>query len=116
MTIDHPTITVPLRTDPDGSIRIGNTRVHLHIVIRAYEMGDTAEGIVDKFPTLKLEDVHAVLSYYLTHRAEVDAYMRQIDEQAERNRQITEANYTPEQRALHERIRTLRDKEKRQIS
>lgn len=101
-------IGVPLRIDEHGKIRVGNTRVLLEIVIHAFERGETAEDIIDSYSTLSLADVYAVLAYYLTHRAEVDAYVRQADEAAKRIQRETEAGYSPETLALRARLRTRR--------
>ena len=35
---------VPLRTDADGVVRVGRTRVTLDTVVAAFEEGATAEG------------------------------------------------------------------------
>lgn len=104
---------VPLRTDEHGKIRVGGTRVLLELVIHAFHQGETAEGIVDSYPSLKLADVYAVLAYYLTHRADVDTYVRQADDAAERIQRETEANYAPETLALRARLRALRDEKYR---
>jgi len=37
---------VPLRVDVLGIIRVGGTRVLLELVIRAFQHGESAEGIV----------------------------------------------------------------------
>jgi uncharacterized protein (DUF433 family) len=58
-------LEIPLRTDADGAIRIGDTRVLLEIVIHAYQQGKTPQEIVDSFPSLEIEDVYAVIAYYL---------------------------------------------------
>ncbi len=102
------TMDVPLRTDDHGLIRVGNTKVRLEQVVHAFREGETAEGILDMYSTLKLEDVYAVLSYYLSHREEVDAYGQRIQEDEENVLKELEAKYTPEHRALHERIRQAR--------
>jgi len=68
-------IPLPLHADADGSLRVGDSRVLFETVIAAYEAGDGVEEVVHNFPTLKLADVHAVMAYYLTHRAESDAYL-----------------------------------------
>lgn len=83
MIPDTSTMTVPLRTDEHGAIRIGKTRVLLELVIHAYYMGETPEGIVDSYPSLTIIDVYAVIGYYLANREEIDAYVRQPDRQAE---------------------------------
>lgn len=80
-------INVPLRTDDDGVIRIGSTRVTLETVIHAFQRGETPEQIIDSFDVLKLADVYAVVSYYLEHRDEVDEYMHRAQIEAEIMRQ-----------------------------
>jgi uncharacterized protein (DUF433 family) len=104
---------VPLRTDENDKIRVGDTRVLLELVIHAFQQGESAEGIVDSYSSLKLADVYAVIAYYLTHRAEVDAYVKQVEERGERIRKEIEASYTPEDRAFYERLRAIRDKQQR---
>src|SRR5664279_1688977 len=84
-------VDVPLQRDKDGAIRVGGTRVLLEVVIGAYRRGDTPEQIARGFDVLKLEDIYAVIAYYLSHRAEVDAYIRQVDEAGEELRRKIEA-------------------------
>jgi len=105
-------IDVPLRMDEHGKIRIGDTRVLLELVIHAFQQGESAEGIVDSYPTLKLADVYIVLAYYLTHRAEVDAYLRQADTAADRVQREIEAACSPETLALRARLRARRDEQR----
>ncbi|HTU88698.1 MAG TPA: DUF433 domain-containing protein [Gemmataceae bacterium] len=82
---------LPLRVDEHGSIRIGNTRVLLELVIRAYQAGLNAEQIAERFDTLELADIHAVVAYYLRHRSEIEEYMRRRQSEAEEVRQQIEA-------------------------
>lgn len=100
---------VPLRRDPNGKIRIGETRILLELVIHAYLRGESVEEIVDSYPTLKLSDVYAVLAYYLTHRTEIDAYVREADQRADQIQREIETAYSPETLALRTRLRALRD-------
>ncbi|HVU10527.1 MAG TPA: DUF433 domain-containing protein, partial [Phototrophicaceae bacterium] len=86
----------------------GETRVLLELLMHAFLQGDTPEEIVDSYPTLKLADVYTVLAYYLTHRAEVDTYLREADAAAERIQREVEANYTLQTLALRARLRALR--------
>jgi uncharacterized protein (DUF433 family) len=104
---------VPLRTDETGTIRVGKSRVLLDLVIYAFQQGETAESIIESYPSLKLADVYAVIAYYLTHRGEVDAYIAERDAEGERIQKEVEANYTPEHLALRERLRAFRDKNER---
>lgn len=87
--------TVPLRTDRDGIIRVGNTRVTLDTVISAFLDGATAEEIVHRYPSLELADVYSVIAYYLKRRDEVEAYLRFRQEHAERIREQNEARFDP---------------------
>jgi uncharacterized protein (DUF433 family) len=85
------TVTVPLQEDPPGVFRVGNSRVLLEVVLRAFQRGETPEGIVRSFRTLQLADVYAVISRYLANPAPFDAYLRQCDEQGEVVRRQIEA-------------------------
>jgi hypothetical protein len=44
----------PFREDESGAIRIGNTRVLLKLVIRAFQDGASPEPIVQRYSTLSL--------------------------------------------------------------
>src|SRR6266567_2128965 len=91
MTLAHTLIpkAPPLEVDENGVVRVGQTRVTLDTVIKQYLMGNSPEQIVDSYDTLQLADVHAVISYYLSNRSEVDAYLEEQDKLAEQmQRQI----------------------------
>jgi uncharacterized protein (DUF433 family) len=96
MALQFEAEKIPLRVDELGAVRVGNTRVLLEIVITAYRMGSSAEGIVEQFPSLNLADVHAVLSYYLRHRADVDAYVQEVELEGERIRKEYEKQFGPQ--------------------
>lgn len=85
----HHTMILPLHTDPppleesqNGVVRISGTRIPLERVIRAFLAGATPEQIVHDFDVLTVEQVYAVVNYYLHHRSEVDAYLANADEVA----------------------------------
>ena len=67
---------VPFSTDEQGTIRVGDTRVTLDIVVVAFQGGATPEEIVQQLPVLALADVYSVLGYYLHHQDDIDAYLR----------------------------------------
>lgn len=71
------TLDVPLRMDESGTIRVSGTRVILDLVIGAFQNGATPEEIVDRYDTLKLSDVYAVVAHYLAHKDELDTYLDQ---------------------------------------
>lgn len=95
MTLTLSLETIPLTKDADGVIRVGNTRVTLDTVITAFLEGATPEEIVHQYPSLDLTDVYAVITYYLRRRAEVDAYLQERQEQAERVREENEYRFDP---------------------
>lgn len=97
--IDTP---VPLKTDADGVVRVGNTRVTLDTVIAAFKEGAAAEEIVSQYPSLLLADVYAVIGYYLQRQPEVEAYLNQRQQIAHQIRQQNEARFN--QAGIRERL------------
>ncbi|MGK7948072.1 MAG: DUF433 domain-containing protein [Xenococcaceae cyanobacterium] len=75
--------TPPLREDQTGAIRVGNTRVLLETVIRAFQDGASPESIVNRYSTLSLSDVYSTIAYYLRHQDTVEAYLSQREDLAE---------------------------------
>jgi uncharacterized protein (DUF433 family) len=59
----------------DDSYRINGTRVSLDSVVYDYLSGLSPEGIADNFDTLSLEQVYGAITYYLSHREEVDRHL-----------------------------------------
>jgi hypothetical protein len=88
-------IAVPLYEDPPGIFRVGNSRVLLELVLRAFKDGATPEGIVQSYDTLRLPDVYAVVTRYLADPAPFEEYLRQCDARAEEVRQKFEASQGP---------------------
>ena len=60
----------------DEAYWIARSRVSLDSVIYAFLEGSSPETIVDSFDTLSLEQVYGAITYYLSHRSEVDAYLK----------------------------------------
>jgi len=111
--IDVPTtVDVPLRTDEQGVIRVGETRVTLLTVVNRYRVGDTPEMIHQGFPTVSLADIYAVIAYYLAHQDEVDMYIHKIEAEAERQRQEYEAN-DPKAAAFSMKMRKLLEEKRK---
>ncbi|MGD0769559.1 MAG: DUF433 domain-containing protein [Tepidisphaeraceae bacterium] len=65
----------PLREDSDGALRVGESRVLLELIVRAFQDGATPETIVQRYSTLALAGVYSVIAYYLRDRKEVEAYL-----------------------------------------
>jgi uncharacterized protein (DUF433 family) len=91
MTIAVQTDSPPLRPDSDGGLRIGGTRVLLELVIRAFQDGATPEAIVQRYPTLALADVYAVIAYFLRHRDDVEQYLAEREAKADEVRRTIDA-------------------------
>lgn len=89
--IQPTTIVVPIRHEPDGSIRIGRTRILLELVIRAYLRGASAEGIVDSYPSLRIDEVYAVIAYYLQNKSVVDVYLEEYEKESDTIQEKLEA-------------------------
>jgi uncharacterized protein (DUF433 family) len=100
---------VPLRKDSDGAWRVSNTRVLLDVVVHAFNAGRTPEEIIQSYDTLQLEDVYAVLAYYLTHRTQVDVYIQEQEEKAEAVWQ--EIRVRTDYREFRERLLARRNKD-----
>lgn len=95
--------TPPLTLWDDGSIRVGDSRVSLDSIVHEFARGATAEQIQDDFPSLSLREIYGAISYYLDCQEQVDDYLRQREQEADRVRLETEERGRTE--ALHGRIR-----------
>jgi len=95
MSLMISTESPPLTTDAAGVIRVGGTRVSFDSVVFAFLDGSTPEEIAQQYPTLNLADVYAAVAYYLNHRDEVGAYLRDRQTQREQIRKEVEARFDP---------------------
>ena len=73
----------PLHEDETGAVRVGNSRVLLETVVRAFQDGASPESIVHRYSTLSLSDVYNTIGYYLRHQDAVEAYVSQREHLAE---------------------------------
>jgi uncharacterized protein (DUF433 family) len=65
---------IPLSMDASGVYRVGDTRVTLDLVVRAFNRGATPEEIAQDFPSLQLPEIYQVIGYYLKHSSELAGY------------------------------------------
>lgn len=78
----------------DGGYWVGGKRVSLDSVVYRFLEGLSPESIAtDCFPTLTMEEAYGTITYYLAHRAEVDAYLQEADAQYEAFRERVRADY-----------------------
>jgi uncharacterized protein (DUF433 family) len=98
---------IPVRSDEHGTLRVGDSRVTLDVVIHEYEDGADPEGIVHAYPALRLADAYAAIAYYLRHKDEVSEYLRQREAEAAELRREIEAAQGPSD--LRARLLARRD-------
>ena len=96
----------PRLTTAAGVIRGGVTRVSLDSVVFAFLDGSTPEEIAQQYPTLNLADVYGAVTYYLNHRDEVTAYLRDRQTQREQIRKEVEGRFDPT--GLRDRLLAMR--------
>jgi len=85
----------------DGGYRVRGTRVSLDSVVYRFLEGLSPESIQsDCFPALTLEQVYGAITFYLANRDEVDAYLRQADEEFEAFRRRVREEYPEAHRRL----------------
>jgi uncharacterized protein (DUF433 family) len=104
---------IPLRVDTHGTVRVGGTRLTLETVLDTFKQGANPQEIVAAFPDLDLADVYAVLTFYLRHRTEVDAYLQQQETRAASIRQKIAVSQG-DQLGLRERLLARREDKERQ--
>ena len=69
-----------VRTEANGALRVGSSRVSLDSVVIGFLQGEAPETIQRNFPSLSLEEVYGAIAYYLANRREVDAHLRRQEE------------------------------------
>jgi uncharacterized protein (DUF433 family) len=100
--VSEAAIQTHLYRDGQGPIWIGgtNTRV-MQIAIDKHAHGWSAEEIQAQHPHLTLAQVHAALSYYYDHQAEMDAQIVRMAEEDEALR--TQAGASRAEQRLRQR-------------
>ncbi len=90
----------------DEVYRVGGTRVSLDSLVYLFREGVSAEGMVESYPALTLEQVHGALAFYLAHQDEIDSYVaagqRAAAEQHEESRRTNAELIAKLRRARHE--------------
>ncbi|PKO21408.1 MAG: hypothetical protein CVU38_14915 [Chloroflexi bacterium HGW-Chloroflexi-1] len=90
---------------PDD-IRVKGTRVGIETILTDYlELGLFAEQIAARYPTLSVEQVYATLTCYWHNRSQVNAYLRTVDQELERQRRDQDLHPSPAVQRLRELAR-----------
>lgn len=77
-----------------GGIRIKGHRIDLYHVLECYNEGMSAEMIALEYPTLSLAVIHKTIAFYLENQVEVDTYLREVDEDVQRQLKAFDRNRT----------------------
>ncbi len=64
-----------LTTIGPDEVLIRGTRIPLEVLIGAFQDGVALEDFARDYPSVSLAQTYALIAYYLTNRAEVDAYV-----------------------------------------
>jgi uncharacterized protein (DUF433 family) len=72
-----PILTKPYIEQRNAGYWIEGTRISLDSVVYCFLNGDSPESIAQNFPLLSLEQVYGSITFYLSNREIVDAYLEQ---------------------------------------
>jgi len=93
-----------VRVDEHGVMRVGETRIMLDSLVAGFEQGHSPETLQQQFPALSLEEVYGAITFYLSHRDEVQAYLKRQDVLWQALRAEAEKQVSP----VVKRLRALR--------
>ena len=68
----------------NGGFYVAGTRVSLDSLVYSFKAGDSPETIRQNFSSLTLEQVYGAMAFYLAHEQEVDANIREGEEEFHR--------------------------------
>lgn len=93
MNLTKETIPVPLQINSEGVVFVKGTRIPIDTIILEFKLGASPEAIVEQFSTLQLVDVYTVISYYLHHQTEIEAYLEERQQEAQKIREENERRF-----------------------
>ena len=67
----------------NGGYYVKGTRVSLDSIVYSFKDGESPETIRQNFPSLTLEQVYGAITFYLAHRSEVEANIREGEQELE---------------------------------
>ncbi len=78
-------MTRPYVEQRNGGYYVAGTRVSLDSIVYAFRAGGSPETIRQNFPSLTLEQVYGAIAFYLGHQTEVDANIREGEQEFDRS-------------------------------
>ena len=94
----------------NGGYYVRGSRVSLDSIVYNWREGLSAEEIRDNFPTLKLVEVYGAITYYLSHQAEIDQYLKEWEAKYEEQGTASRAAHPEWYADLHRRIAEARER------
>ena len=89
---------------PDD-VRVKGTRIGVESILYEYiHRGQSPDEIVQRLASLTLEQVYATILYYLSHRAQLDAYLADWLEFGRQAREVQAQRPAPSVTRLRERL------------
>lgn len=76
-------------TQVEGAYRITGTRVSLDSLVYLFREGVSAEGMVESYPAMTLEQIHGALAFYLANQKQIDAYLLGGERTSEADHQLS---------------------------
>src|SRR5437016_8059779 len=86
----------PLSVWEDGSVRIGDSRLLLELVIHSFNAGNAPERIAEQFPPVSVGDLYSVIGYYLRHKDRFDRYFAECEVETDELRARIERMFPPD--------------------
>lgn len=71
----------------EDDIRLKGHRIGIDTVLDYYLQGYSPEQILVELPSLNLEKIHATITYYFHNWAEIEAYLRRLNDWREQRYQ-----------------------------
>ena len=88
-----------------GGYYFTGSRVSLESIVYQFLQGESPEGILQAYPSLSLLQVYGGITYYLSHRTEIDEYLSRgearFEELARAAREANPLFYAKLQAASH---------------
>ena len=72
-----------MQMDEHGVCRVSGTQVTMESILIPFLEGAAAEEISEQVPSVPLADIYATIAFYVKHRAEANAYLRDSEQQEE---------------------------------
>ena len=106
-----------LEFEPAGAIRVKGHRIWLEDLLYEYIFREmTPKQLLERFPTLDLEKIHACLLYYHAHKVGMDKYIGDWLEYCQKSHDAFQETHADWLADLRRRMEVERDRLKRVVA